>query len=395
MEHDMLSLVDSNETVRKINRGTNPYAAVIKNRNKSLSNSNNVYDPLVPRALAHYNENSIQKALQSLRERLQGQKYEQHHFGRLELIPAEKIDINVDIQRLIEILHVGENIIELFDPRIMQPVNVIYIKETGRYSAWEGQQSSTAFVLMRYAGLIADDVLVQCKVVDDDLMVPGSTLVGEATGNFGFRCVNGDGRKAPDIYYTYRSMLNGVRLYNSTLKDDLQVNEIQKVLENNNTFPSMDKKVRNQKQQPGEISYVSGLMNISNHGSEDDTFNHGLSALNWTLAWHDRYFAFEPGVDNGFMLAFSRFYDQAREQQFIITPELEQAFYQHMRTKYLTPSGFHNECKKRLKNWQIDNYLKTSWSDSCLLPIFILDFIKDHPNQALPNIQGLKFYTGV
>jgi hypothetical protein len=172
--------------------------------------------------MAIANEDDIQEAIENLRARLQGEQYTQEHFGRLELQPASLVDINIDIQRLLEIPHIGKNIIELFDPRIMQPLNVIYIKETGRYSAWEGQQSGTAFALMMHFGLISPDTLIQCKVVDDDLAVPGSTLIREAVGNLGFRCINYKGRKEPDLYYIYRSMVNGVRLYNSTLTEDLQ-----------------------------------------------------------------------------------------------------------------------------------------------------------------------------
>lgn len=384
------------ESPRVINRGPNPYAAVIKNKNKNLSGSKqNVYEDLETRAMKNFQHSSIQEALDNLKERLNGKVYEQHHFGRLALVPSGLIDINIDIQRLIETEHVAEHIIELFDPRIMQPVNVIYIKETGRYSAWEGQQSSSAFVLMRAFGLIADDVLIQCKIVDDDLEVPGSDIKGEAVGNYGFRCINGKGRKTPDVYYTYRSMLNGVRLYGSTLDEDVQVDRIQCTLESNNMYPSADKKGRNAQQSPGEISYVSGIMSISNHGADEETFVGGLEDLNWALSWHNRYFAGENGVDNGFILAFSRFHKQARDNNFKITKELEDDFYRHMRAMYLTPSGFHKDCKDRLKKWQKANNLAVSWSDSCLLPIFVLDYLANDPKCSIFSVLNMPTYSGV
>jgi phage baseplate assembly protein W len=200
----------------------NPFAPPPKAVQTPLVSTGNIYDPLVPRAMAVANNDDIQEAIENLRQRLQGEQYAQKHFGRLELQPAALVDINIDIQRLLETPHIAKNIIELFDPRIMQPLNVIYIKSTGRYSAWEGQQSGTAFALMMHFGLISEDTLIQCKVVDDDLEVPGSDLVGEAVGNLGFRCINYKGRKEPDLFYIFRSMVNGVRLYNSTLTEDLQ-----------------------------------------------------------------------------------------------------------------------------------------------------------------------------
>ena len=215
----------------------NPFAPPPKTVQTPLvSQDGNIYDPLIPRALAIADEDVVQEAIENLRIRLQGTPYKQEHFGRLEELESNLIDINVDIQRVLETPHIAKNIIELFDPRIMQPLNVIYIKETGRYSAWEGQQSGTAFALMMHFGLIEPGTLIQCKVVDDDLAVPGSTLTGEAVGNYGFRCINYKGRKAPDLFWILRSMVNGVRLYNSTLIEDEQANEIQNILQKNNMF---------------------------------------------------------------------------------------------------------------------------------------------------------------
>ena len=156
----------------------NPFAPPPKAVQTPMVSTGNIYDPLVSRAMAIADEDDIQEAIDNLRKRLQGKQYTQEHFGRLELQPASRVDINIDIQRLLETPHIAKNIIELFDPRIMQPLNVIYIKETGRYSAWEGQQSGTAFALMMHFGLISPDTLIQCKVVDDHLQGAGSDLVG-------------------------------------------------------------------------------------------------------------------------------------------------------------------------------------------------------------------------
>ena len=151
----------------------NPFLPPSKTIQTPMVSDGDIYDPLIPRALAIAEDSDIVESIENLRQRLGGQCYKQEHFGRLELLTGDLIDINIDIQRLLEKPHIARNIIELFDPRIMQPLNVIYIKSTGRYSAWEGQQSGTAFALMMHFGLVAPDTLIQCKVVDDDLEVPG------------------------------------------------------------------------------------------------------------------------------------------------------------------------------------------------------------------------------
>jgi hypothetical protein len=68
-----------------------------------MVSTGNIYDPLVSRAMAIANEDDIQEAIANLRARLQGEQYTQEHFGRLELQPASLVDINIDIQRLLEI----------------------------------------------------------------------------------------------------------------------------------------------------------------------------------------------------------------------------------------------------------------------------------------------------
>lgn len=380
---------------RFINRGANPFAPMVKNRNKALTTSGkSKYDKLVDRAQAIKEDADIVTAIESLKARLGG-KYKQEHFGRLEWLDHELIDLNVDIQRLSETPHIAKHILTLFDPRIMQPLNVIYIKETGRYSAWEGQQSGTAFALMMMFGLIEPGTPIQCKVVDDDLTVPGSTLVGEAVGNYGFRCINGNGRKTPDLFYTYRSMVNGVRLYGSSLDEDVHSNEVQLILEQNNMFPAPAIEAKGTKATPGMVSYISGILGISNYDKDKTIFDVCKQDLNWALAWHNRYFSSEKGVDGGFILTFGRLHREARERDFVITSELEADLYRHMLGRYGSPSGFHADCKTRLKNWQIANNLKTSWSDSCLLPIFIMDYITDGGQYAVPEVHGMVTYAGI
>lgn len=364
----------------------NPFVPPPKAVQTPMVSTGNIYDPLVSRAMAIANEVDIQEAIHNLQQRLQGKQYTQEHFGRLELQPASLVDINIDIQRLLEIPHIGKNIIELFDPRIMQPLNVIYIKETGRYSAWEGQQSGTAFALMMHFGLISPDTLIQCKVVDDDLEVPGSTLMGEAVGNYGFRCLNYKGRKEPDLYYIYRSMVNGVRLYDSTLTEDLQANEIQNILQNHNMFAAPGLEARGQKAKPGMVTHISGMLKLAGHGT--DIFGESREDLDWVLAWHNKFYASEKGVNGGYLLTFGRFAALCRKQEIKITKEHELEFYQHMK-RYGSPKAFHDDCKQRYKK------VFGGWADACLLPIWQKDYMKRGGTLPLPTIENYNEYKSL
>ena len=389
-----LQLKKAPAATRIIKRGPNPFAPIAKIQNQNLTNVGTVYDPLNSRAQQIVKHPDIVKAITALKTRLNGQMYQQDHFGRMELVDESLIDVNVDIQRLLEIAHIGDNIITLFDPRIMQPLNVIYIKETGRYSSWEGQQSGTAFVLMKMAGLIAPGTKIQCKVVDDDLVVPGSTDTGEAVGNYGFRRLGGNGRKPIGQYFTHRSRVNGVRRYGSTLQEDVQSEQIQTTLEQNNCYPAAS--VSGQKKKPGMITYISGINNIAHHGTEDNNiFQLGIKDLDWALRWHDTYFPYEDGVDGGFILAFGRFSAEAVAAGFKITPKLEADLHRHMVTNYDNPAGFHRACKERLKSWQKKNNIKDSWSDSCLTPILVLDYVACGGKEPVPSVSGMQIYAGI
>jgi len=381
---------------RVIKRGPNPFAPIAKLKNKQLSSTHNKYEKLPGRAAPLLSSASVAKAILALKEQLGSEVYTQEHFGRLEEIDESLIDINVDIQRFLEELHIADNIIARFDPRIMQPLNVIYIKETGRYSSWEGQQSGTAFYLMKHFGLIAPGTKIQCKVVDDDLEVPGSDLLGEAVGNLGFRLLGGSGRKPIDAFFVHRSRVNGVRLYNSELTEDTQSHEIQLVLENNHMYPAPATEAQGQKAQPGMVTYISGINNIAGHGAETkEIFEMGKEDLNWALRWHDTYFANEKGVDGGFILAFGRFAAEAREQGIALTQELEEDLNRHIVSAYGSPKSFHNECKSRLKKFQETNNLKSSWSDSCLTPILVIDYLVASGKCEVPEVKGMRTYAGI
>jgi len=386
---------------RTIDRGANPFAPIAKQRNQALATPRKgVYEKLEDRVVTMMSDdvqsNVINQAIAELRERLGGKTYKQEHFGYLAEIDAGLIDINIDIQRDLLGKHIGEDIIVKFDPRILQPINVTFIRETGRYSAWDGQQSSATLKLLLLAGLVDPDVKIQCKVVEDDLVVPGSNLVGEAYGNLGFRLLN-TSREPIDPFWMHRSRVSGVRNYGSTLDEDLQAEEIQQIFESNHMFPAKASDAQGQKAKPGMVTYISGCNNIAGHDTEWDTFNITKNDLNRALHWHDTYFSNEKGVDGGFILAFGRLYAEARETDIEITQDTEDDLFRLFQSKYGTPAGFHRDCKDRLKAFQIKNKLKTSWSDSCLTPILVMDYLRwdDSENHPLPEVNHMTTYAGI
>jgi hypothetical protein len=227
-------------------------------------------------------------------------------------------------------------------------------------------------------------------------MVPGSELVGEAVGNLGFRLLGGSGRKPIDPFFVHRSRVNGVRLYNSKLTEDIQSHKIQSVLENNHMYPAPSSEAKGQQAQPGMVTYISGVNNIAGHGAEkDETFEVGIKDLDWALRWHDTYFSNEKGVDGGFILAFGRLSAEARDQNIELTHELEEDLNRHILATYGSPRSFHNDCKVRLKMFQEENNLKTAWSDSCLTPILVIDYINGGGKCEIPEVKGMKTYGGI
>jgi hypothetical protein len=391
---------------RTVNRGANPFAPLAKLKNQQLTSTGSPYEPLLNRVQPLKADQEVIDAVAKLRARMADQVFQQHHFGELREVAAGEIDINIDIQRFLENSHIAKDIIELFDPRILQPINVVYIKSTGRYSAWDGQQSSATVALLQHFGLIDSSVKIQVKVFDDDLSVPGSTLQGEAVGNFGFRCLNGAGRKSVDAYFTHRSRVNGVRLYGSNLQEDLQSEEIQTIIENNHMFPAPAQDAQGQKATPGMITHISAVNQIAGHGTDPTLFKVTKEDLNWALRWHDTYFSGEKGVDGGFILAFGRLHaescgrpatkNEAAIPAVAVTAALEQGLASMIQQLYLNPKGFHANCKERLAKWQVANGMRSSWSDSCLAPFLVLDYINwGQCSAPIPQVPGLMLYSGI
>ena len=386
-------------TTRTINRGANPFAPMVIQQNVNLTpqGSANIYEPLTTRgARAHVNTH-VQKALTELRARLKGEKYTIKHFGELLLVPISLLDLNVEIQRDEDAEHQA-NILEKFDPRICMPVMCTRLAN-GRYSAWEGQQTSCLFYHLYTAGLIDGDHLVQVKAFDEDMVVPGTDLQGEAVSNYGFRQINGGGRKGIDAYHLHRSRVNGVRLYASEFEEDIQSEAIQQIMEKNNMFPAKSSDARGQQAQPGMVTYIHGLNTVSAHGTEMKVFDLAKQDLDWALAWHNKYYPAEKGVDGGFILAFGRLHHAARTAKVPVKLDaaVEADLHKLFQSKYGSPKSFHKDCKQRLQDFQDDNDLVRSWSDSCLTPILVMDYY--NPNGFagklnLPQVPDMKKYAG-
>jgi len=387
-------------TTRTVNRGANPFAAMVKQKNIALTpnpaSTHTVYESLQVRGDRVFRHPGVQQALKDLKQRLVGKTYNQSHFGELVLVRYDDMDMNIDIQRDEDAVHIAEQIIPKYDPRIAMTVMCTRLKN-GRYSAWEGQQTSLTFYVLYKAGIIDKDTLIQVKAFDEDLVVPGTTLKGEAVGNLGFRIINGGGRKGVDAYHVHRSRVNGVRLYGSVFREDTQSEEIQQILEANNMFPAKTSAAARNQATPGMVTYIHGLNLIANHDTEPKVFDICKKDLEWALAWHDRYYAGEKGVDGGFILAFGRLASSARQGKpaIVLDAATEADLYNLFRSKYGSPKGFHKDCKDRLKKFQLANNLAESWSDSCLTPILVMDYINWGGKCALPQVHGMTTYAGI
>jgi hypothetical protein len=368
-----------------------------QNVNMTPQGQSNIYEPLTVRGARAHTNSHVQQALKNLRIRLGDEKYTHEHFGELLWVKISDLDINVEIQRDEDAEHQA-NIIERFDPRIIMPVMATRLKN-GRYSVWEGQQSSCLYYHLYTAGLIDGDLLVQVKAFDEDMEVPGTDLQGEAVGNYGFRQINGGGRKGIDAFHLHRSRVNGVRLYNSNFDEDIQSEAIQCILEKNNMFPAKASDARGQNATPGMVTYIHGLNQIAGHGTDMKLFKKSKEDLDWALAWHDKYYASEKGVDGGFILAFGRLAHAARTAKVPVKLDaaVEADLYKLFQTNYGSPKSFHKDCKQRLEAWQAANDAPGGWTDNCLAPMLVMDYYD--PNKFagklnLPQVPDMKKYAG-
>lgn len=325
--------------------------------------------------------NIIEKGLEQVEERLGGEKYQEHHFGRVGMVQLGKIFSNQDIQRHIETSHIGNNILPCFDPRITNPINVIYYKETDTYSCWDGQQtSSTVYALIKYGLIDSDnwqDFCVKANIVDADLMVPGSNISGEAVANFGFRTINGTKAKKPvDPYYVMRSEHNGVRLYDSDLQEDIHSNKMWETMESHGMLPAPT--IGTEKKLPGHIAHISGMKAMAGH----DTRNFDIKTFEKVIAFLSKYFHKDNGINSSFYMAIAELFQLLKDQD-LEARFNQQQFAEFIKNHYSNGHGFSKYAKKRLYTLQDKLAVKRSWTDACSVPYMIDDYIKYCEKQGI------------
>jgi hypothetical protein len=339
-------------------------------------------EDLVKRALENGNE--IENGIEKLSDRLAGVKYKPEHFGRVAMIKLSSVYSNVNIQRIVEDRHIGKNILPIFDPRITQPINVVYypagaphpitgeILSEEMYTAWDGQQtSSTVESLIRF-GLVEVDAegefLIKANIIDYDLEVPGSSISGEAVANFGFRTINGSkAKKAVDPYYVMRSEYNGKKMYNSDLQEDVHSYQMWTTMEKYQMLPApttgTDKKL------PGHVAHVSGMKTMASH----DTENFDIATFENVMKFLSTYFNKDNGINSSFYMAMAELFQLIKDQN--VAGFNEQQFASFIKAKYGNGDGFSSTAKARLHNLQVKLGAKKSWSDACSVPYLIDDYV--------------------
>jgi hypothetical protein len=394
--NNVVSLVTTTPK-RTIVRGANPFAVKANAALIPAKNSPAVYESVEFRGSRAHKNDHVKDSIKRLKARMNGKKFSQSDFGTLALVPLDQIDLNVLNQRLEDPVHQA-NIIDRFNPAIAMVVMCIKLKN-GRYSAWEGQQTACLYYHLREAGLVDSDILVQIKYIDEDHEIPGTDLKGEAIGNYGFRQINGGGRKPIDAFHMHRSRVTAVQLYGSKFREDVQSNEIQEILKKNNMFPAPAVDARANQAQPGMVTYIHGLNSIAGHDTDDKAFDLTKTDLDWALGWHDKHYRQVKGVDGGFILAFGRLHNLVRSAKPKMSAKtlvkLGTELHELFRSKYGSPKGFHNDCKSRLENLYKANDMRYSWTDACLLPMLMLDYKDFGGTVKLPKIASLVTYENI
>ena len=329
------------------------------------------------------NGDDIEKGIDVLSDKLAGQKYQQKHFGRVGMIPASKVYSNIDIQRIIEQKFIGNNILPIFDPRITQPINVVYypagaphpitgdILEDDIYTAWDGQQTASTIEALIMFGLtdIDGEFMIKANIIDYDLEVPGSAIKGEAVANFGFRTINGTKAKKPvDPYYVMRSEHNGVRLYDSTLQEDTHSNEMWTTMEKYQMLPAPT--TGTEKKLPGHIAHVSGMKSMASH----DTENFDIKTFENAISFLSKHFSKDNGINSSFYMAITELFQNIKDQK--IANFNENQFANFLKSKYSNGDGFSTYAKSRVHKLQDAMGTKRSWTDACSVPYMIADYVE-------------------
>lgn len=347
---------------------------------RALQNKGGNYIPLADMVNAVANDPAIQKGVAALRARLGGKIYKPEHFGRVGYVPLGKIYINVDIQREIEKLHIGGQILPFFDPRITQPVNLVYYKDEDYYTEWDGlQTSSTILLLIMYAMVETDDwstFEIKANIIDSDLVVPAPLAGGaEAIANFGFRTINGSGKKGVDLFYVFRSQYNGAALYGSTLQEDLHSKEMWDALLQEGMYPAD----HNTRKLPGHIPHISGMLQMAGHNTEHFdvvTFAKGVKFIKQTAGD-------DTGVNSSYYMVIADLFNMLRDQNITVGTRANQfnlerfkAFIFEKYGTFNTSHAFREISKRQLEAVRKKQGFKTAdWTDDCGVPFLIEGYI--------------------
>jgi hypothetical protein len=346
---------------------------------RALTNTGGNYVALADMVNAVVNDPSIRKSLDKHRERLAGQKYTKEHFGRVGYVPLGKIFINVDIQREIEKLHISNQILPIFDPRITQPVNLVYYKDGDYYTEWDGlQTSSTILLLILYAMVETDDwstFEIKANIIDSDLVVPAPIVDGaEAIANFAFRTINGDGKKGVEPFFVFRSQCNGALLYGSTLREDVHSMQMWQALLNEGLYPA-DSTTR---KLPSHMSHISGMCQMAGHNTEAfDVVTFGKSGNFIKQTAGD-----DTGVNSSYYMVIADLFNMLRDQNITVGTKASQFNLERFRAfifekygTFNTSHAFREISKRELEAVRKKQGFKTAdWTDDCGVPFLLAGY---------------------
>jgi hypothetical protein len=324
------------------------------------------------------NEKEVMTAINTLRERVKG-KWQPHHFGRLELIPFGKVYYDIDTQRNVELKHVCRTIIANFDPRIIQPINVVYFRKQDIYVSWDGLQSGAAMYFLINHGFIEVDNwenwMIQAKVVESDLEVPwGIVSIPESIGLKAFLTLN-QGRKEIDPYYIIRNETYAVRRYNSTMIEDVHSELIWALFEKYGMLPGPSEYSKH----PLFINHISGIKKLTNHGKE--TF--GLWGLEQTLKMLKKVSLNDDGINSSFYMVLHILFNLLEEQGIDVGTSATKfntkrfgEFILETYGKKNSSHTFRERAVERLQRGRGPKADKVQWTDACGVPYIIDDYMK-------------------
>lgn len=167
----------------------------------------------------------------------------------------DKIDIDITLQRLLDLIHVC-NIMDSFKQILVQPICVYKDpSRPGRYICWEGQH--TSIVLYIIAAMVLGKDISKCKV---PIIINPSSQKSEMRECFITMATPEVGKKSIDPIDLFQQMVFGVRTDGTTNKPEwIAAEKKQQALENAKMFATNQK--FGDTSMPGALSVLTELMN--------------------------------------------------------------------------------------------------------------------------------------